>query len=155
DKQECIYASPDGGQTWTAAVECGGDPVSGSFDSTGVFVVTSDGGIRRDPMNNLNDRKDSNLNNIEFYGFSLDPNNPRTAYGLFQDGQGVLKYGGALDWQYFQPPPPCGQGEAGKIRVDPTNPSRVYYLDPNTNGDSVFSPTACARFVHSDDGGQT
>jgi photosystem II stability/assembly factor-like uncharacterized protein len=148
---EWIYMSADGGQTWKAAVLGGGDPVSGSFDSTGVFISTGDGGIFRDPVNS-SANKGGNLNTIEFYSFSLDPSNPRTAYGLFQDGPGVLKYVGALDWQYTQPP--GGQGESGKIRVDPTNSSRVYYLDPNTT-DPVSSPSASARFVHSDDGGKT
>src|SRR6266851_2951786 len=150
---EWIYMSGDGGQTWKAAVlggGGGGDPVSGSFDSTGVFISTGDAGIFRDPVNS-SANKGGNLNTIEFYSFSLDPSNPRTAYGLFQDGPGVLKYVGAVDWQYTQPPGGF-QGESGKIRVDPSNSSRVYYLDPNTK-DPVSSPSAFARFVHSDDGG--
>ncbi len=147
---EWIWNSTDSGQTWTAAVDGGGDPVSGSFDSTGVFIITSDGGIHRDPVN-VKDNKGGNLDTIEFYGFSLDPSNPRRGFGLFQDGPGVLKYVGTVDWQYFQPP---NGGEAGKIRVDPTNSSRVYFLDPNTS-DPVASPSDSARFVHSDDGGQT
>jgi PKD domain len=149
--QEWIYKTTDSGQTWTAAVAPGGDPVSGGFDSTGVFIDTCDGGILRDPVN-VSDNRGGNLNTIEFYGFSLDSTNPRSAYGLFQDGPGVLKYVGAVDWQYTQPTP--GQGESGKIRVDPTNANRVYYLDPNT-ADPVNSPSAAARFVHSDDGGKT
>jgi hypothetical protein len=148
--QETIFNSTDSGQTWTKAVDPGGDPVSGNFDATGVFIVTSDGGIHRDPVNVV-DNRDGNLNTIEFYGFSLDPSNPRRGYGLFQDGPGVLKYVGMVDWQYFQPP---NAGESGKIRVDPTNSSRVYFLEPNTSV-SVLSPDDTARFVHSDDGGQT
>jgi len=151
NKQEWIYKSADSGQTWQAAVIGGGDPVSGGFDSTGVFISTGDGGIFRDPVN-VNDNRGGNLNTIEFYAFSADPSDPRTGYGLFQDGPGVLKYVGTLDWQYTQPA--GGQGEAGKIRVDPTNSSRAYYLDPNTT-EPVNSPTASARFVHSDDGGKT
>ena len=149
--QEWIYMSADSGQTWKAAVLGGGDPVSGSFDSTGVFISTGDGGIFRDPVN-TSTNKGSNLNTIEFYAFSLDAINTRIGYGLFQDGPGVLKYVGTLDWQYTQPA--GGQGEAGKIRTDPTNSNRVYYLDPNTT-EPVASPTATARFVHSDNGGQT
>src|SRR5262249_40095233 len=61
---------------------------------------------------------------------------------------GTLRYTGALMWNYFGSP----QGESGKLRVDPTNGSRVYYLDPNT-ADPVSSPSAAARFVHSDEGG--
>jgi hypothetical protein len=150
---EWIFNSTDSGQTWTAAVDPGGDPVSGSFDGTGVFVVTSDGGIHRDPVN-VTDNRGGNLNTIEFYSFSLDPNNTRRGYGLFQDGPGVLKYVGNVDWQYFQPP---NAGEAGKIRVglDPTtNSPRVYFLEPNTQ-QPVNSPNDSSRFVHSDDGGQT
>ena len=62
-----------------------------------MFIETSDAGIIRDPVNNAKPsaNKGGNLNTIEFYGFSLDPSNPRTAYGLFQDGPGVLKYVGA------------------------------------------------------------
>lgn len=148
---EWIWKSSDSGQTWQIAVNGGGDPVSASFDATGVFISTGDGGIFRDPVN-ANDNRGNNLNTIEFYGFSLDPSDPRRAYGLFQDGPGVLRYVGTVDWQYSQPS--GGQGEAGKIRVDPTNSNRVYYLDPNT-AESVNAPTASNRFVHSDDGGQT
>lgn len=147
---EFIWKSTDSGQTWTHGPDGGGDPVSGSFDGNGVFVVTSDGGIHLDPVNGGGNR-DGNLNTIEFYGFSLDAINPRRGFGLFQDGPGVLKYVGTLDWQYFQPP---NVGEAGKVRVDPTNSSRVYLLDPNTT-DPANAPTDTARFVHSDDGGQT
>jgi hypothetical protein len=43
----------------------------------------------------------------------------------------VLKYVAFLDWQYTQLHDAFG--ESGKMRVDPTNSSRVYYLDPNTN----------------------
>src|SRR5256885_1407172 len=84
------------------------------------------------------------------YSFSLDPNNPQSAYGAMQDAPGTLKYSGVLTWNYFQPG--AGQGESGKLRVDPTNASRVYYLDVNT-ADPVNSPDASARFVHSDEGG--
>ena len=149
---ETIWKSVDSGQTWQHAADPGGDPVSGSFDATGVFIDTGDAGIRRDPVNdNQTDNKSGNLDTIEFYGFSLDPSNPRTGYGLFQDGPGVLKYVGAVDWQYFQPP---NAGEAGKIRVDPTNPNRVYFLEPNTAA-PVSSPGESARIVRSDDGGHT
>lgn len=150
---EFIWESPDGGKTWNAAATAGGDPVSGSFDSTGKFISTGDAGIFRDPVNDGTSSavKGSNLNTIEFYSFSLDPSNPLTAYGLFQDGPGVLKYLGGLNWLYKQPPF-CG--ESGKIRVDPTNPNRVYYLDPNP-AEPVSAPGTCARFLHSDDGGLT
>ena len=57
----------------------------------------------------------------------------------------TLRYSGALMWNYFGSP----QGESGKLRVDPTNGSRVYYLDPNSS--DLVSPAA--RFVHSDEGG--
>jgi PKD domain len=153
---EWIWKSSDGGQTqtWQAALLGGGDPVSGSFDATGVFISTGDAGIFRDPVN-AKDNRGGNLNTIEFYSFSLDPSDPRRAYGLFQDGPGVLKYVGTVDWQYFQPP---NAGESGKIRVaptiDPANPGRVYFLEPNTTA-PVNAPGDSARFVHSDDGGQT
>jgi photosystem II stability/assembly factor-like uncharacterized protein len=146
---EWIFNSTDSGRTWTPAVDPGGDPVSGNFDATGVFIVTSDGGIHRDPVNVV-DNRSGNLDTIEFYGFSLDPSNPLTGYGLCQDCPGVLKYVGVVDWQYFQPP---NAGESGKIRVDPTNSSRVYFLEPNTSA-LASSPGDTARFVHSDDGGQ-
>lgn len=151
NKQEWIYQSTDSGQTWVAGVNGGGDPVSAGSDATGVFIATGDGGIFRDPIN-VYDNRGNNLNTIEFYGFSVNPGNPRSGYGLFQDGPGVLRYVGTVDWQYSQPA--GGQGEAGKIRVDPTNSNRVYYLDPNT-AESVAAPTASNRFVHSDNGGQT
>ena len=148
--QEFVYRSTDGGQTWQSAGGAG-DPVSATFDSSGVFVATGDNGVyRRNPTTFALDQKCGNLNTIPFYSFSLDPNSPRSAYGAMQDAPGTLKYSGVLTWNYFQPG--AGQGESGKLRVDPTNPSRVYYLDVNT-ADPVNSPDASARFVHSDEGG--
>lgn len=156
--QEWIYLSPDGGKTWNAAATGGGDPVSGSFDSTGKFISTGDAGIFRDPVNDGTSSavKGSNLNTIEFYSFSLDPSNPRTAYGLFQDGPGILKYVGGLNWLYKQPP---AEGESGKVRVDATNPNRVYWLDPNCDpircAASPGSPGSLGRLLRSNDGGKT
>ena len=143
---EFIWKSYDSGQTWQP-FGGGGDPVAGTFDRTGVFVACGDNGIYRNSI-----YKGNNLNTVPFYSFSLDPKDPRIAFGVMQDAPGTLKYTGDLVWRYVQPT--AGQGEAGKIRVDPTNPSRVYYLDPNTR-DPVSAPTAAARFVHSDDGGKT
>ena len=149
---ELMWRSSDSGQTWQFAGGAG-DPVSGTFDSAGVFVATGDNGVyRRNPTTLVLDQKCGNLNTVPFYSFSLDPNDPRSAYGEMQDAPGTLRYSGTVTWNYFQPN--NGQGESGKIRVDPTNPSRVYYLDPNTQ-DLVNSPTAAARFVHSDEGGTT
>lgn len=150
--QEWIYISGDSGQTWKAAKNGGGDPASGGFDDAGVFIATGDAGIFRDPVNSPVN-KGGNLNTIEFYSFSLDPNNPQTGYGLFQDGPGVLKYVDAPDWKYTQPPVNIF-GESGKMRVDPTSSQNVYYLDPNP-ADAVSSPTTSARFLHSYDFGQT
>jgi len=147
---ELIWRSSDSGQTWQLAGGAG-DPVSGTFDSAGAFVATGDNGVyRRNPSTLALDQKCGNLNTVPFYSFSLDPGNPRSAYGAMQDAPGTLKYSGALQWNYFQPG--SGQGESGKLRVDPSNSSRVYYLDPNTQ-DPINAPTAAARFVHSDEGG--
>jgi photosystem II stability/assembly factor-like uncharacterized protein len=147
---EFIWRSTNSGMTWNVAGGLG-DPVSGTFDSSGVFAGTGDNGVyRRNPATLNIDQKCGNLNTIPFYSFSLDPNNPRSAYGAMQDAPGTLKYSGILTWNYFQPG--AGQGESGKLRVDPTNPSRVYYLDPNPT-DPINAPTAAARFVHSDEGG--
>ena len=149
---ELLWMSSNSGQTWQLAGGLG-DPVSGTFDSSGVFAGTGDNGVyRRNPTTLVLDQKCGNLNTVPFYSFSLDPNDPRSAYGEMQDAPGTLRYSGTVTWNYFQPN--NGQGESGKIRVDPTNPSRVYYLDPNTQ-DLVNSPTAAARFVHSDEGGTT
>src|SRR6266851_6942788 len=151
NQNEEVWRSGDGGQTWQDAGGSG-DPASGTFDSQAVFIATGDNGIyRRNPMTLNLDQKCGNLNTSPFYSFSLDPTNTRSAYALMQDAPGTLKYTGNLVWQYTQPL--NAQGEAGKIRVDPTNASRVYYLDPNTADPAPGS--AAARFVHSDDGGQT
>ena len=150
---ETIWQSTDGGQNWNFISGGGGgpgDPVSATFDSQGAFVETGDTDVYH--TNHL-DSKIGNLIAPEFYSFSLDPSNPRSAYGIVQDGPGLLKYTGSVNWQYIQPP--VGWGESGKIRVDhPTNPNRIYYLDPGTE-DCVSNPTSAARFVHSDDGGNT
>jgi Ca2+-binding RTX toxin-like protein len=148
---EQVWRSEDSGQTWKFGGGAG-DPVSGTFDSQGAFVAIGDNGVyRRNPMTLNLDQKGGNLNTFAEYSFSLDPNNTRSAYALSQDAPGTEKYVGNLAWQYTQPNP--GQGEAGKIRVDPTNPNRVYYLDPNTA--DPLPGSAAARFVHSDDGGST
>lgn len=145
---ELMWRSIDTGQTWQFAGGAG-DPVSGTFDSSGVFVATGDNGVyRRNPSTFNLDQKCGNLSTVPFYSFSLDPSNPRSAYGAMQDAPGTLKFSGDLQWNYFGSP----QGESGKLRVDPSNPSRVYYLDPNTS-DPINSPSASARFVHSDEGG--
>ncbi len=146
---ETIWQSTDGGQNWNL-IGGGGDPVSATFDSQGAFVSTGDVGVFH--TNNLNP-KIGNLIAPEFYSFSLAPSNPRSAYGIVQDGPGILKYTGSVIWQYIQPAD-TGQGESGKIRVNPTNSNRIYYLDPGT-ADCVSNPTSAARFVHSDDGGNT
>jgi hypothetical protein len=65
NRQEWIYMSGDGGQTWNPAMDGGGDPASGGFDGTGVFIVTSDGGIHRDPVNSPAN-KGGNLDTVEF-----------------------------------------------------------------------------------------
>ena len=157
---ETIWQSTDGGQNWNFISGGGGgpgDPVSATFDSQGAFVETGDTDVYH--TNHL-DSKIGNLIAPEFYSFSLDPSNPRTAYGVVQDGPGTLKYSGSLAWQYRQPRD-AGQGESGKIRVDPTNPNRIYYLDPGPTGcpqnstDCVTHATSAARFVHSDDTGNT
>ena len=147
---EWIYKSGDGGKTWQALANGGGDPVSATFDDTGAFISTGDVGVFRLNAGNGLDQKCGNLNTTEFYSFSLDPSNTRTAYGIAQDGPGTLQYSGSV-WQYRQPTD-AGQGESGKIRVDPKNSNRVYYLD-NGTADCVSNPTSAARFVHSDDGG--
>lgn len=147
---ELMWRSADAGQTWQFAGGAG-DPVSGTFDSAGVFVATGDNGVyRRNPSTFNLDQKCGDLNTVPFYSFSLDPSNPRSAYGAMQDAPGTLKYSGDLQWNYSQPA--SGQGESGKLIVDPSNPGRVYYLDPNTQ-DPINSPSAAARFVHSDEGG--
>src|SRR5262249_39838679 len=121
---EAVWRSPDGGSTWSSAGGAG-DPVSGTFDSQGVFIATGDNGVyRRNPMTLNLDQHGGDPNTAPFYSFSLDANNTRSAYGLMQDAPGTLKYSDSLVWQYFQPA--NGQGEAGKIRVDPTNANRVY-----------------------------
>jgi hypothetical protein len=147
---ELMWRSTDSGQTWQLAGGAG-DPVSGTFDSAGAFVATGDNGVyRRNPITSVLDQKCGNLNTVPFYSFSLDPGDPRSAYGAMQDAPGTLKYNGTLQWNYFQPG--SGQGESGKLRVDPSNSSRVYYFDPNT-ADPINAPSAAARFVHSDEGG--
>ncbi len=152
---ETIWQSTDGGQNQNWNFISGGhgpgDPVSATFDDTGAFISTGDVGVFRLNGGNGLDQKCGNLNTTEFYSFSLDPSNTRTAYGIAQDGPGTLQYSGSVAWQYRQPRD-VGQGESGKIRVDPTNPNRVYYLD-NGTADCVSNPTSAARFVHSDDGG--
>jgi hypothetical protein len=155
DKTESIYKSIHGGP-WQLLADAhgnavGGDPVSATFDQTGVFISTGDVGVFRISAVNGLDQKIGNLIAPEFYSFSLDPSNPRTAYGVVQDGPGTLKYSGSVAWAYRQPSD-AGQGESGKIRVDPTNPLRLYYLDPGP-ADCVSNPTSAARFVHSDNGG--
>ncbi|HEY3837208.1 MAG TPA: sialidase family protein, partial [Bryobacteraceae bacterium] len=150
NRTEWIYKSTDAGQTWVAAGG-DGDPASGMFDANGSFVGTGDNGVYT-AFTGSSTYKGGNLDTAPYYSFSLDPNSVESAYAAMQDAPGTLKYSGSLTWPYFQPS--VGQGEAGKLRVDPTNASRVYYLDPNT-GDPANAPTTAARFVHSDEGGTT
>jgi hypothetical protein len=153
---ETMVKSTDGGQTfqsWPDPKNPGqvDDPVSGTFDGTGAFVLTGDNAIQRfnvTPPTPTLDRLSGNLNINQFYTFSLDPSNPLFAYGTGQDYPGTLDYLAPNSWYYSAP---FNAAESGKMRVDPTNSARVYYLNPIDDPDGTGSHND--RFQHSDDYG--
>jgi hypothetical protein len=118
------------------------DPVAGTFDLTGAFVLVGDNGIERfDPATSNLEFRRGDLNTHQFYTVTLDPKHPQTAYGAAQDYPVLLSSTGSQVWGYSQP---FDQqtGEAGKVRVDPVT-SRAYYFDPNDG----------TRFQYTDNGG--
>ena len=151
-KAKGFIESTDGGNTWTDISTGAGnktgphtDQHAIAFDANGKLLDGTDGGIWRldnpDPKNLVWTDINGNLNTITFTGIALDPTNPSIAYGGSQDN-GTEKFTGSLGWTQF------GKNDGGFVRVDPTNPSTVYFTYEYTqNGNSWF--------LRSDDGGTT
>jgi photosystem II stability/assembly factor-like uncharacterized protein len=149
-KLKGLIESTDGGNSW-ADISTGTSNMTGphtdqhafSFDANGKLLDSNDGGIWRldnpDPKNVAWTDINGNLNTITFTGIALDPTNPNVAYGGSQDN-GTEKFTGSLGWTQF------GKNDGGFVRVDPSNPSTVYFTyDHNSSG----------WFLRSDDGGTT
>jgi hypothetical protein len=138
-----VYQSTDYGADWTGPL-FGDDPVGGSFDDTGAFVLVGDRGVYRWAGGTAPwEYKQGNLATAEFYTLTLDPTNPNVAYGISQDQLAALEYTGSSAWNYLN-----SGDEVGKILVDPTRPNRLYNFDPNASPPTKF-------LERSDDGGVT
>jgi photosystem II stability/assembly factor-like uncharacterized protein len=119
-----LYRSTDGGQSWAQVYT--EDPVGGSFDAAGAFVLVGDRGVYRwTGPGTLFANKQGNLQSTEFYTVTPDPTNPNVVYGIAQDQFRGLKYSNSPVWTYLG-----GADEVGRILVDPTNPRRLYTYDP-------------------------
>lgn len=144
--------STDGGNTWTD-ISTTTPNKSGphtdhhaiAFDAKGKLLDGNDGGIwlleGSDPKNASWTDLNGNLNTITFTGIALDPSDPNIAYGGSQDN-GTEKFTGSLGWTAF-----TGY-DGGFVRVDPTNPSTVYFTHQ-------YMQNGNAWFLRSDDGGIT
>jgi hypothetical protein len=144
-----LFRSSNGGQTWTQIFNGSEDPVSGTFDNTGAFILTADRGIYRmtGPSFALVD-KNFNLQTTQFYTLTPDPTNPDVVYGVAQDFFSPLRFSGAPVWNILGPIPngEADGGETGKVLVSPANPNRVYHFSPSNERTLV---------IRSDDGGAT
>jgi hypothetical protein len=135
-----LYESTDGGATWDSLYS--EDPVGVYFDDTSALVLVGDRGIYRwtgggSPFAN----KQGDLQDAELYTLTLDPTNPKVAYGISQDQITALKFSGLPVWNYMG-----GGNEAGKALVDPQNSAVLY----------VYNPLDTTSFVYkSVDGGAT
>ena len=144
--------STDGGNTWTDISTTTPNKTGPhtdhhaiAFDANGKLLDGNDGGIWRlessDPKNASWTDLNGNLNTITFTGIALDPSNPNIAYGGSQDN-GTEKFTGSLGWTQF------GGADGGFVRVDPTNPSTVYFSYQHTLAGNRW-------FLRSDNGGMT
>jgi hypothetical protein len=119
-----LYQSTDGGAVWNSLY--GEDPVGAYFDASSALVLVGDRGIYRwagagSPFAN----KQGNLQDAELYTVTLDPSNPKVAYGISQDQLAGMKFSGLPTWNYLG-----GGDEVGKILVDPQNSAVLYTYDP-------------------------
>jgi photosystem II stability/assembly factor-like uncharacterized protein len=144
--------STDGGNNWTD-ISTTTPNKSGphtdhhaiAFDANGKLLDGNDGGIWRlessEPKNAVWTDINGNLNTITFTGIALDPSNPNIAYGGSQDN-GTEKFTGSRGWTAFS------GYDGGFVRVNPTNPSTVYFTHQYTQNGNAW-------FLRSDDGGVT
>jgi photosystem II stability/assembly factor-like uncharacterized protein len=149
-KLKGLIESTDGGNSW-ADISTGTSNKTGphtdqhafAFDANGKLLDGNDGGIWRldnpDPKNVVWADINANLNTITFTGIALDPTNPSIAYGGSQDN-GTEKFTGSVGWTQF------GKNDGGYVRVDPSNPSTVYF---------TYNHSSASWFLRSDDGGTT
>jgi hypothetical protein len=139
-----------------------------AFEKNNKLIVGNDGGVWR-----LTDTIDvskskvvltswadlnAGLNTTQFYSVALDPTNADIAYGGSQDN-GTEKFTGSLGWTRFADSVPLGSkppapllvdGDGGTVRVDPTNPNRIYQERAGAGG-----PGGTVDLHTSNDGGQT
>lgn len=137
-----LFESTDSGQTWSEAETFHDDWVNVAFGKNGQLVATADRNVyRRDSQTNAWKSKEGNLQVTQFYDITLDQSDPNTIYGIGQDQHSGMKFSNDLEWSYL-----TAGDEIGRVRVDPTNSSRLY----------VSVPRAPNGFVsRSTDGGQT
>jgi hypothetical protein len=132
-----ILETTDGGQNWTE-INSGNnkgphtDYHAMAFDANDQLIAGNDGGVWRldlyqsFPNPNANgpvwDDLNSNLEITQFTGIALDPTDPNVAYGGSQDN-GTEKFTGSFLQSWTR----LADGDGGFVRVDPSDPQRVYH----------------------------
>ncbi len=148
----------DGGMTWhdiTVGSDGHGphtDDHAVAFDHNGLLVDGNDGGVWRldNPTVGMIHWTDlnGNLQITQFTGIAIHPTNLNIAFGGSQDN-GTEKYTGSTAWNQVR------GGDGGFVRIDPTNPIRVYgeftgvSLFRSDDGGSTFSSKSAGIATHS------
>jgi hypothetical protein len=125
-----LWQSTNGGQGWTSGAPFGEDFVGLTYDAQGNWVTFGDHGVffSSDQGQHWSD-KSGDLNITEFYDIAIAPPDAQVPsyYGVAQDQFSYLRApaSSAGTWDY------TSQGnEAGKVLIDPQNPSRLYGYNP-------------------------
>jgi photosystem II stability/assembly factor-like uncharacterized protein len=151
-----LWASMDGGQTWTRVnntIYADQHAVVFSKDGSRLFLaddggifVTTQPAVANAPFSSLN----STINTLTFYpGFSIVPGHPNSALAGSQD-HGVNLYAGSLAWQSGEQSGFCGDG--GGVYVDPQGKYAYAHCQggpanwaANATGDSVTTNWTSAQ----------
>ncbi|HSZ57460.1 MAG TPA: autotransporter-associated beta strand repeat-containing protein, partial [Tepidisphaeraceae bacterium] len=152
--EDGLYQSTDAGQHWTdITVGAGGttgthaDHHAEVFDASGRLIDATDGGIWRldnaTPGSISWEDLNTNLQISTYLRGALDPTNTGNAFAAGQDN-GTAQFSGGLAWTQRDP-----STDAGVIRIDPQDPSRIYHQVASNN---LLSGNFLRR---SDDGGAT
>jgi hypothetical protein len=145
--QLTVIKTTDGGTAWPN-ISSGADghgPHADhhgiGFDASGRLLDGNDGGLWRLDNPTVGSIHWTDLNGslqiTQFNNVALDPTNPSTAYGASQDN-GTEKYTGSSAWNLLY------GGDGFLVRVDPSNPMRIYTEAPSTTA---------TYLVRSDNGG--
>ncbi len=147
-----LFVSFDYGQTWAAAgPQPGWDYVNLAFGNDGNFYATADQGVLSINLQSFQCASMvGDLAVTQFYTAALDASNSNNVYGVAQDISTVCT-SGSTSWSWLN------LGEAGKILVDFTNSSNLYFYNTtfNTTIAGIPDNSGTPLVIRSTDQGQT